>query len=60
MDYIEGDTTTWEKEPMEGLAADGEVAAFRHDAFWQPMDSLRDKHVLEDLWQSGEAPWKVW
>ena len=60
MDYIEGDSTTWEKEPMERLAAGGEVAAFRHDDFWQPMDSLRDKHVLEDLWQTGNAPWKVW
>jgi glucose-1-phosphate cytidylyltransferase len=60
MDYIDGDSTTWEKEPMERLAAVGEVAAFRHDDFWQPMDSLRDKHVLEDLWQTGNAPWKVW
>ena len=60
IDYIEKDSTTWEKEPLERLAASGEVSAFRHDGFWQPMDSLRDKHVLEDLWQSGEAPWKVW
>lgn len=60
MEYIEKDSTTWEKEPMERLAADGELTAFRHDGFWQPMDSLRDKHVLEDLWQSGEAPWKIW
>jgi len=60
MDYIEQDSTTWEKEPMEKLAACGELAAFRHDGFWQPMDSLRDKHVLEDLWQSGNAPWKIW
>lgn len=60
MDYIEGDAITWEKEPMEMLAAAGELAAYRHSGFWQPMDSLRDKHVLEDLWQSGRAPWKVW
>ena len=60
MDYIAEDLTTWEKEPMEQLANDGQLAAFRHDAFWQPMDSLRDKHVLEDLWQSGDAPWKIW
>jgi glucose-1-phosphate cytidylyltransferase len=60
MDYIEGDAITWEKEPMEMLAAAGELAAYRHSGFWQPMDSLRDKHVLEDLWQSGSAPWKVW
>ena len=60
MDYIEGDATTWEKQPMEMLAAEGELSAYKHSGFWQPMDSLRDKHVLEDLWQSGDAPWKVW
>jgi len=60
MDYIDGDAITWEKEPMEKLAANGELAAYKHSGFWQPMDSLRDKHVLEDLWQSGEAPWKTW
>ena len=60
MDYIEGDAITWEKQPMEMLAADGELAAYRHGGFWQPMDSLRDKHVLDDLWQSGNPPWKVW
>lgn len=60
MDYIDGDATTWEKEPMEKLATNGELAAYKHSGFWQPMDSLRDKHVLEDLWQSGEAPWKIW
>ena len=60
IDYIEGDAITWEKQPMEMLAADGQLAAYRHSGFWQPMDSLRDKHVLEDLWQSGKAPWKVW
>ena len=60
MDYIDGDAITWEKEPMEKLATNGELAAYKHSGFWQPMDSLRDKHVLEDLWQSGEAPWKIW
>lgn len=60
MDYIEGDATTWEKEPMERLAANGELSAYKHNGFWQPMDTLRDKTVLEDLWQSGQSPWKVW
>ena len=60
MDYIEGDSISWEKQPMEALAADNQLAAYRHHGFWQPMDSLRDKHVLEDLWQAGTAPWKVW
>ena len=60
MDYIDGAAITWEKEPMEKLATNGELAAYKHSGFWQPMDSLRDKHVLEDLWQSGEAPWKIW
>ena len=60
MDYIEGDSTVWEREPMEKLAHDGMLSAYRHYGFWQPMDTLRDKNVLEDLWQSGKAPWKVW
>lgn len=60
MDYIDGDSTTWEKEPMERLAGRGELNAYRHNGFWQPMDTLRDKNVLEDLWQSGNAPWKIW
>jgi glucose-1-phosphate cytidylyltransferase len=60
MDYIEGDSITWEKQPMEALAADNQLAAYRHHGFWQPMDTLRDKHVLEDLWQAGNPPWKVW
>ena len=59
IDYITGDETVWEREPMEQLAADGQLAAYRHHGFWQPMDTLRDKHQLEDLWQSGEAPWAV-
>jgi glucose-1-phosphate cytidylyltransferase len=59
-DYIDGDSTQWEKEPLERLAADGQLMAFRHESFWQCMDTLRDKKLLEDLWQNGGAPWKVW
>ena len=58
--YIEGDGTIWEQEPLIGLAADGELMAFEHRGFWQPMDTLRDKHLLEELWSSGRAPWKSW
>jgi len=60
IDYIDGDATVWEREPLERLAGDGKLAAFRHHGFWQPMDSLRDKNVLEALWQSDRPPWKVW
>jgi glucose-1-phosphate cytidylyltransferase len=60
MDYITGDSTVWEREPMEKLAQDGMLSAYKHHGFWHPMDTLRDKKVLEELWQSGEAPWKVW
>ena len=60
LDYIEGDATLWEREPVERLAADGQLAAFVHRGFWQPMDTLRDKNLLEELWKSGEAPWKTW
>jgi len=60
MDYITDDSTVWEREPMEKLAHDGMVSAYRHYGFWQPMDTLRDKSVLEELWQSGKAPWKIW
>ena len=60
LDYIDGDATVWEREPMERLAAAGRLAAYRHEGFWQPMDTLRDKMVLEELWGSGDAPWKVW
>jgi glucose-1-phosphate cytidylyltransferase len=60
LDYIDGDKTLWEKEPLENLAEEGELAAFEHHGFWQPMDTLRDMTHLEDLWQSGHAPWKVW
>jgi glucose-1-phosphate cytidylyltransferase len=57
IDYIADDNTTWERDPLEKLAKEGELAAFRHNGFWQPMDTLRDKNVLEDLWQKGKAPW---
>jgi glucose-1-phosphate cytidylyltransferase len=60
LDYIEGDTTSWEAGPLEVIAGQGELAAFEHGGFWQPMDTLRDKNNLEKLWQSGKAPWKVW
>ena len=60
IDLIEGDATTWEREPLEQLAKTGEILAYQHDGFWQPMDTLRDKNHLEELWQSGKAPWKVW
>ena len=59
-DYIEGDQTQWEKEPLEGLARDGQLMAYKHDSFWQCMDTLREKHVLEKIWESGKAPWKLW
>jgi glucose-1-phosphate cytidylyltransferase len=59
-DYIDGDETVWEREPLERLAQDGQLMAYRHTSFWQCMDTLREKHVLETLWQSGQAPWKVW
>jgi glucose-1-phosphate cytidylyltransferase len=57
---IEADSTSWEGKPLTELAARGELMAFDHDGFWQPMDTLRDKNHLEDLWQSGKAPWKIW
>lgn len=59
-DYIEGDETVWERHPMETLASEGQLTAFFHRGFWHPMDTLRDKMHLEELWQSGDAPWKVW
>lgn len=59
-DYIEGDDTQWEREPMERLAKDRQLMAYRHDSFWQCMDTLREKHILETLWQGGNAPWKTW
>lgn len=60
IDYIADDQTTWEREPLERLAQEGDLAAFPHQGFWQPMDTLRDKMHLEELWQSDKAPWKVW
>jgi glucose-1-phosphate cytidylyltransferase len=58
--YIAGDATLWEKEPMETLAREGQMVAFEHTGFWQPMDTLRDRHYLENLWETGKAPWRVW
>jgi glucose-1-phosphate cytidylyltransferase len=60
IDRIEGDATLWEEAPLEGLARDGELQAFRHEGFWQAVDTLRDKRALEQLWASGNPPWKVW
>ncbi len=60
LDYIEGDATLFEEGPLGRLAADGQLAAYRHRGFWQPMDTLRDKRHLEELWESGRAPWKTW
>ncbi|MEO0453859.1 MAG: glucose-1-phosphate cytidylyltransferase [Verrucomicrobiota bacterium] len=59
-DYIDGDSTIWERSPMENLAAAGQLSAYKHSGYWQPMDTLRDKLALEALWDSGEAPWKIW
>ena len=60
LERIADDSTAWELAPMSGLAVDGELMAFEHTGFWQPMDTLREKNLLEDLWSSGRAPWKVW
>ncbi len=60
LDLIQGDTTSWEREPLTQLAATGELMAFEHRGFWHPMDTLRDKNMLEELWASGRAPWKTW
>lgn len=60
LDLINGDSTVWEREPLETLAQQGDLAAFHHDGFWQPMDTLREKMMLEEMWSSGQAPWKVW
>lgn len=59
-DYIEGDETIWERKPLESLAAGGKLSAYKHQGFWKAMDTLRDKHELNDMWNSGRAPWKVW
>jgi glucose-1-phosphate cytidylyltransferase len=60
LDYIEGDATVWERGPLESMAADGQLSAYTHTGFWQPLDTLRDKMRLEELWQTGTPPWKVW
>lgn len=60
IDYIDDDSCVWERRPLEALAEQGQLAAYQHHGFWQPMDTLRDKIHLEQLWQSGRAPWKVW
>ena len=60
LNYIQDDTTVWEKDPMEKLAQDGQLSAYRHKGFWQPMDTLRDKMMLEKLYLSGQAPWMIW
>jgi len=57
---IEGDATSWEAAPLESLAHDGQLTAYKHDGFWQPMDTLRDKNYLEQLWAERRAPWRVW
>lgn|SRR3990167_1998192 len=59
-DYIDGDETVWEREPLERLARDGQLMAYKHFSFWQCMDTLREKHLLEKLWQSENPPWKIW
>jgi glucose-1-phosphate cytidylyltransferase len=58
--YITGDASVWEQEPLMNLASDQQLMAYEHHGFWQPMDTLRDKHLLEELWMSGKAPWKTW
>ncbi|MGQ9870774.1 glucose-1-phosphate cytidylyltransferase [Leptodesmis sp.] len=60
IDYIAADSTTWEREPLQKLAQSNQLSAYRHAGFWQPMDTLRDKNYLEDLWKNGKAPWKIW
>ena len=60
LDYIEGDDTIWERDPLERLAKEGQLHAYRHHGFWLPMDTLRDKRMLEDLWESKAPPWKIW
>jgi glucose-1-phosphate cytidylyltransferase len=60
IDYVAGDATHWEREPLERLAAEGQLRAYRHGGFWQSMDTLRDVRLLNGLWSSGQAPWKLW
>lgn len=59
-DYLEGDLTVLEKEPFEAIARNGQLVAYKHSGFWQPMDTMRDKNLLDRLWESGKAPWKIW
>jgi len=59
-DRISGDDCIWEQDPLMGLASDGQLMAYKHEGFWQPMDTLRDKMHLEELWEEGKAPWKTW
>jgi glucose-1-phosphate cytidylyltransferase len=60
LDYVEGEETIWEREPLETLARNGQLVAYQHDGFWQSVDTLRDKTLLEELWSTGAAPWKIW
>jgi glucose-1-phosphate cytidylyltransferase len=60
INFIKGDETVWEQDPLRGLAAQGQLSAYKHEGFWQAMDTLREKNLLEELWQSGKAPWKSW
>ena len=60
IDYIADDSTVWEQEPLRRLAEEGELNAYKHDGFWQPMDTLREKELLEAMWLRGEPPWKTW
>lgn len=60
IDFVDSDATIWEREPMERIAAAEQMSGFKHKGFWQPMDTLREKNLLEDLWKTGKAPWKVW
>ena len=60
IERIRHDHVSWESEPLTSLADDAELSAYKHDGFWQPMDTLREKNMLNDLWNSGKAPWKVW
>jgi glucose-1-phosphate cytidylyltransferase len=60
LDYIEGDQTTWEREPLNRLTSEGQLSTYLHEGFWQPVDTLRDKTTLQDLWDGGKAPWKMW
>jgi len=60
LNYLKDDSSVWEQAPLMSLAEDGDLMAYQHQGFWQPMDTLRDKHLLEQLWESGKAPWKNW